>query len=397
MTRASDIAKEAAIIGADTILSASYADSTIHEVAKQMRKLQDLIAEYGVDRDDWVEGTLLFAGACLARRVRPTTIRSYVGQVEIGMRIAGRLDDLRDPRMQLLRKGLARLKAKDGEEARAIPATVDDVNNLVRQHGATSPLDTAVAVIAFATASRIADVERIRADCIEVFPHPRRKNLRRLRITWLERKDGARTSGTEHNVAVPAHWAEVIQKAHALLSGAGARGRPRSELPLLGEMADVSRILVKPLTKHSFRRGAAQLIAQMCGDIETVKAMTLHRSTDALLHYVPDLFAHVQMRVTEQMIAEACSIPGSPPTPIRTDIPAPIPYMGDDDDSAPPIPVELADETASEGATPPRKIVVIGSVQGTPVRTPVRTPARQIRSPPSSIRKSTGATKRRRE
>jgi len=288
-------------VGAQTVLQNAYSQGTLYEATKQLRKLQELQAATGIS--DPVEAILMFAGYELSRGTGITTIKGYVGALKIALKLMGHnLDDLR---LSLMEKGLARLKSRDGEEARAQPATLANMERIATELGPTHPVEAGIMLIAWCTASRIGDVERLKPESISFTGM--QEDCHVMEVKWLERKDLG-TSGTVQVVLAKPDWKTIMDKM-VQVATTRRSGRPSPTDPcLLGEFGDVSTVMkerLRPLTKHSFRRGAAQAIARLTGDPLSIQAMTGHKTIECLRRYIPDLYRAINLRAAVALVNDA--------------------------------------------------------------------------------------------
>jgi len=120
-------------------------------------------------------------------------------------------------------------------------------------------------------------------------------------------------------------------------------GRPSPTDPsLLGEFGNVGAVMkdkLRPLTKHSFRRGAAQAIARLTGDPLAIQAMTGHKTIECLRRYIPDVYRAINLRASHALTTDS-ALPQKP-IPVSgvhlDDLPdEPIAYEGADSDDADP-------------------------------------------------------------
>ena len=131
-------------------------------------------------------------------------------------------------------------------------------------------------------------------------------------------------------------WTAVIKQ---MLRIASVRppGRPTAQaddmtLERFGNVGALLKAHFRPLTKHSFRRGAAQAIARLLGDPTAIMAMTGHRNIQALQRYIPDLYRTLNIRASAALV-NANPAPAPPVNLARVGTPPPEPYDGLESDS----------------------------------------------------------------
>eukprot|EP00757_Euglenozoa_sp_SAG-D1_P025575 gene25575-11302_t len=259
------------------IIDHSYAATSQYELSKTARKFDAFKQAYPTKGiTDEIELGMLFIGHHHLRGNKPTTLRNYANHLDILWKYTGREDHRSDGRWKLLGKGLEKMEAEDDSISRAIPATLAQVKDITLNNKRRRPVATTIVIICWTTASRFGDTIRLTP---EDLAFGKEDGKTTLRVTWRMRKDW-KSNHLIQEVYINEAWKEPIEWTIK------RKRTKKKETMTLGEMDDkAADIIKKPLSKHSFRRGAAQLAAHTTGSIQAVQSLTLHKNLSSLLKY----------------------------------------------------------------------------------------------------------------
>jgi len=201
---------------------------------------------------------------------KPSTCYNYMNFIRTTWKFSGQAELLRDPRMLLLTKAWKK-KALAAPRRRAAPMPFEVLRRILARcadDGART-----VFLVSWLTASRIGDARRLHWEDLEATARGH------LVVTWRARKDWKSTQCQQ-----VVHLGDLRRFLPDL-----RRREGRITQLTTGRLR--TRYIPNPYSAHSIRRGAAQRVAERCGDPETVRALTMHASLATLLQYVPRLFA----------------------------------------------------------------------------------------------------------
>jgi hypothetical protein len=263
------------VTGAADILEAAYRKSSRKVIDGTLGRFAKFRSELPAEqqaKNDEVDDAILFASSAMVTPMtngkmrEPSTVWNYFNQIRTSWRMHGHTPLLQDQRTRAAVNGLARMKADQEHIRRAQPFTFQHVDALMGTH----PKLSAIFAIAWLSASRVGDVLQLRPEDVTVSTTDNT-----MRICWYRRKDWG-SQGMAQTVVLPPHWtASIVANLHQL--GKTDAHTVRKSLP-------------KGFALHSFRRGAAQLVAEKSGgNVSLVQSLTMHKELATLLRYVPDL------------------------------------------------------------------------------------------------------------
>lgn len=278
---------------AGQVLQRGYQESSWNEFSRTWARVKAFEAALPAEvaSDEVLVGIIYAATNILEIGNTPSTAHNYWQYIRTGWKISGKEELLRDPRAIMATKALKRMQADQARTRQARPATFEETDSIVTS---ANPQVALAVATAWLSASRMGDTLHIDVSSDLTLSEDR------LRIMWRHRKDWG-SQGLAQTVQVPQHWLPILRQA--ISAGEAAT------------QAQVRAALPRGLGFHSFRRGAAQLVADRSGgDVQLVQSLTLHKEIATLLRYVPDLMRERTLRASSFLVGPSTApAPTAPP------------------------------------------------------------------------------------